>query len=193
MNGQSRPDQRTADTRSSPPFQGTRSGVTPPANGNQTGPTIARLSAPAQNIQVWMASVLSRLQPTSEHIGGYFARGARGLRLVGNRCARPDCNDDRLVSLHIYTSWPCAEIRAHAAMRYVGSPCVWRAGPARPNRETGHRGRSRRRSIRLISITVRGRVAVATSTRTRRILKSALGCLPCSFTDLLSRVVDALS
>ncbi len=29
--------------------------------------------------------------------------------------------------------------------------------------------------------------------RSRRYLKSALGCLPCSFTDLLSCVVDALS
>jgi hypothetical protein len=27
---------------------------------------IARLSAPAQNIQVWMASVLFRLQPTKK-------------------------------------------------------------------------------------------------------------------------------
>jgi hypothetical protein len=64
--------------------------------------------------------------------------------------------------LYFYTSPPTSRTHYSAAMRYVGSPCVWRAGPARPNRETGHRGGSR--SIRLISITVRGRVAVATST-----------------------------
>jgi hypothetical protein len=65
MNGQSRPEDTVADTRSFPRFQGTRCGVTRLANGKETGSTIARLSAPAQNIQVWIASVLFRLQPTS--------------------------------------------------------------------------------------------------------------------------------
>ena len=61
-----------------PRLQGTRCGVTRQANGQETGSTIARFAAPAQNIQVWMASVLFRLQPTSEITGGY----ARGLLLV---------------------------------------------------------------------------------------------------------------
>ena len=62
------------------------------------------------------------LQPVIETSGSnrqtlhqrIFERGARGLRLVGSRCAGPDCNSDRLLSLHIYTSRPHAEMRAHA-------------------------------------------------------------------------------
>ena len=86
-----------------PRFQGTRCGVTRLANGKETGSTIARLSAPAQNIQVWMASVLFRLQPTSAHIGG-SVRLAPEQGLITQRGVKR--------AVFGMPGWPCAGVDA---------------------------------------------------------------------------------
>lgn len=73
-----------------------------------------------QNDQIWAGRIAQATDLPAAHSGGYFCAGARGLRLVGGRYARPDSNGDRPLSLHIYTSWPCAGMRAHAARGVFG-------------------------------------------------------------------------
>src|SRR5207344_1156037 len=70
------------------------------------------------------------------------------IRPSQRRCAGADCTGDRLLGLHIYTSRPCPEMRAHAADRVfrivvvlasrLSCPLHWGPSPLAAKLVAGH-------------------------------------------------------
>lgn len=60
-------------------------------------------------------AVFSDSSDRGRRLGGYL-RGEPEALASSRRCIRRDWNGDRLLSLHIYTSWPRAEVRVMPRM-----------------------------------------------------------------------------
>lgn len=81
-----------------------------------------------QNAEIWTTSVVTGIESASAQIGGY-SRGSKGPSPCRQSLRRGDCAGNRLLSLHIYTSQPYAEMLAHSRVAdVVRSLFLWSRG-----------------------------------------------------------------